>query len=70
LAVGSIAHLIDAGVNNLLRQTEALMTDLTAKGLSVAFGGCVHLGNRFWTFRHRFDWLPVVSSLLFPTSGF
>ena len=55
--VGSIAYLIDAGVNNLLRQTEALDDrPLTAKGLSVAFATVfAFLGNRFWTFRHRSD---------------
>src|SRR4029450_8593737 len=55
--VGSIAYLIDAGVNNLLRQTEALDDrPLTAKGLSVAFAAVfAFLGNRFWTFRHRSD---------------
>lgn len=55
--VGSIAYLIDAGVNNLLRQTEAFDDrPLTAKGLSVAFAAVfAFLGNRFWTFRHRSD---------------
>ena len=55
--VGSIAYLIDAGVNNLLRQTEALDDrPLTAKGISVAFAAVfAFLGNRFWTFRHRSD---------------
>ena len=51
--VGSIAYVIDAGVNNLLRQTEALDDrPLTAKGISVAFAAVfAFLGNRFWTFQ-------------------
>jgi putative flippase GtrA len=55
--VGTAAYLIDAGVNNLLRQTEALDDrPLTAKGLSVAFATLfAFFGNRFWTFRHRSD---------------
>ena len=55
--VGTIAYLIDAGVNNLLRQTEALDDrPLTAKGLSVAFATLfAFAGNRYWTFRHRSD---------------
>jgi putative flippase GtrA len=55
--VGTIAYLIDAGVNNALRQT-ALLDDrpLTAKGMSVAFATVfAFAGNRFWTFRHRSD---------------